>query len=151
MKKTLGIVLSMLSVAVAAQNVQKQPEQRPMLNLAVYDTANKVAKPIGTQYSVGKKGQQLCWVVINMPFQARNSVTEIFHSPAEAQFGDPAGTTVSSEDKKRHQISMTLPSSSNEFIQRCWRFDHRDPLGQYTLEVRVNDIVFPAQRFELIK
>lgn len=161
MKKSLAIVLGLISATTFADEPTKveqpllkpQQEMQAMLKLGVYDVSNKVIREINNRkYSIKQaKNLSLCWTAFNMPFIDKNNVIEVFQSPKKSKFSDKTGSVVTSKDRKTHTITSSLPSYNNEFITKCWRFEKNDPLGTYTLEVRVNDIIFPAQPFELVK
>lgn len=156
MKKQLTFLASIMACTfAAADNLAQQSTNThspPMLKLAVYHTTNKAMKQIeGLKYSVSQKGQNLCWTVFNMPFSSKNTVIEIFESPKKAHFVDPNSAVVSSKNGIKHTITSSLPSQNNEYIQRCWTFDKKDPKGQYRLTIQVNNIAFGTQTFEVVK
>ena len=125
---------------------------QPMMKFGVFDTSNKVVREVAdNKYSISNKNHTLCWTAFNMPFQPDNNIVEIFKSPKKANFSDPQGNSTTSEDGQTHTISLNMKSVNNEFIERCWNFDKNDPLGKYTLEVKVNDINFPVQTFEVVE
>ena len=150
MKKALILLTSLVSASAFAET---QPvDTRPMMKFGVYDTSNKVAREVANKkYSISNKNHTLCWSAFNMPFQPTNQVVEVFNSPQKAKFNNLQGSAVSAKDGKTHTISTNMPSVNNEFIERCWYFDKNDPVGKYTLELRVNNIAFPVQTFEVVK
>ncbi|WGE32615.1 pseudouridine synthase [Actinobacillus genomosp. 2] len=156
MKKHLMLAMGLLSSVTAIANTTPDTtpakETRPMLAIYLLDLNGKVAKPIrSTTYSVSQKNLHLCWEAVNVPFTAKNQVTEIFNAPAPAKFTEQGVTVVSSNDGKTHTISRQLASHNNEFIRKCWKFDKTDPKGEYTLQVRINNIEFPAMPFNIVK
>lgn len=156
MKKALVLLLGLVSAGAFAENKAEtaQPVSQPMLKMAVYDVSNKVAREVGSQYSISNKNHRLCWAAFNMAFDPadKNKVTLVFTAPNnKAKFVAPSGSTSVSADGKTSTVSMTIPSKGRESLENCWHFDHQDPLGKYTLTVRVNDTQFPATEFELVK
>ena len=143
----------MATLVSATAFAENQPlNTQPMMKFGVFDTSNKVPREVaGNKYSISNKNHKLCWAAFNMPFQPTNQVIEVFNSPKKAKFSDPQGSAVSSKDGKTHTISLNMKSVNNEFIERCWNFDKNDPLGKYSLEVKVNNIGFPVQTFEVVK
>lgn len=153
MKKTLvmtALLASTIAMAEEPKTAQPLPQNQPMMKLAVYDMSNKVAREV-EKYSVKNKKNHLCWTAFNMPFEAQNKVVEIFTSPNKTKFSDGIGLVNTAKDGKTHTITANLPSQNNEFIQRCWQFDNKDPLGKYSVKVQINDIEFPVQTFEVAK
>lgn len=159
MKKATILLLGLISYSAFAEEpakqttTQPQVDNRPMLNLFIVDRSNKVEKVIeGLKYSLKQsKQQRLCWRAVNIPFQPKNAVTEIFTSPRKSNFADPTVSVVSSKDGKKHTVTSYISTINNEYIARCWGFDNKDPIGKYTLEVNVNDIHFPPANFEIVK
>lgn len=164
MKKIIALFLSVISAFSFAQEVVIIPivaEQQmanlpkdypPILKLAVVDISDGTLNEIqDKKYSIKNSGHNLCWIVFNMPFSPSNQITEVFSSPKKANFSDPNGSRKVSKNGKNHTISIDLPSQNDQFIQRCWKFDKKDPVGKYTLAIKINGINFPAQTFEVIK
>lgn len=149
MKKLLAIALSCISIAGHAET--KAPTMQPMLKLQVLDMSNKVGRAVENNKLSLSKTHQLCWVAFNMPFKATNEVVEIFQSPAPSKFGSAAGSVSTSADRLTHKITTHMPSSNNERVDNCWRFEKSDPKGKYSLTIQVNDIIFPPQTFEVTK
>lgn len=137
-----------VNIAPSNQNKQSQP---PKIKLAVYELNNDVPTEVGRKYSVSNKNHQLCWAAFNIPLEGRNQVIERFVSPSRSVFSDPEGHVTSSPDGITHVVQTTQSNKNNEYLLRCWRFNHTDPLGRYSLEVQVNDIRFPTQTFELVR
>lgn len=153
MKHLLAIALGVLttSVAFSADQTASAPrDTRPMMRFGVFDTSNAVARQV-EKYSASNPAHRLCWAAFNMPFQPSNQIIEVFKSPQKANFMDPASRTTSSKDGKTHTIETSLPSSNGEFIERCWAFDTKDPIGKYSVDIKVNDVTYPTQYFEVVK
>ncbi|KMK51664.1 hypothetical protein RO21_04765 [[Actinobacillus] muris] len=153
MKKSL-VALAFLSASVFAssepQVSQTIPQNAPVLRFGVVDTSNKIAQEVGLTYSIANKHHELCWTAFNLPFQMQNKVVEVFISPKAAQFTSAGATVAYSKDKKTHTITTMMPNRQ-ETVGKCWRFDKNDPLGKYKVDIRVDDIIFPTQTFELVK
>lgn len=160
MKKLAAVCFGLISATAFANNAPApatatKNTAQPMMKVAVYDISNKVSREIGSQYSVSNsKNLLLCWTAFNMSFEPanRNKVTQVFVAPSDkANFSSEGASKMVSADGKTFTLSSVLPAQNNEAIQQCWRFDHNDPLGKYSLSVRVNDIQFPATEFEVVK
>lgn len=160
MKKSLVLAMGLLATAttMAAEKTETaqpapQKETRPVIGLVIYNTSGKVATPIkGLQYSLKKaKNLQLCWEVINTPLTANNLVIEEITAPAKSKFVSKDSNVVTSEDGKAHTVSTQIPSTTSEFLRRCWNFDKTDPKGTYSIKVRVNNIQFNNLNFEIVK
>lgn len=154
MKKTVAMfALAFSAMAMAdtpSQSTQALPQNQPMLKLGVYDLSNNVPREV-EKYSVSNKQHHLCWTAFNMPFEAKNDLIEVFTSPSKADFADNSGSISSSKDGKTHTITTQIASQNNQFVQRCWQFSKEDPIGKYSVKVRINNIEFPAQTFEVNK
>lgn len=158
MKKITTLLFTLLTLpAFAENNIQKDTtpvstESYPKLKLAVYDFSNNVRREVeGRKYSIKNKHHQLCWVAFNMPLQFKNQVTEIFIAPSKSSFSAPSASVTTANDGKKHTIKENLSAVNNEYISRCWSFNHKDPKGKYTLQVKINDIYFEPQLFEIVK
>lgn len=156
MKKYLLLAMAFASTAALANtqaNTNATKEAKPpMMVLTTVDVSGKVAKPLNsTVYSLSREKTELCWEVINVPFIAKNKVVEVFNAPAKSKFTHPDASVTTSNEDKTHTIVSHVPSANNEFIRRCWKFDKTDPIGNYTLDLRVNDIIFPTQKFSIVK
>lgn len=158
MKKSLAVVLGLVSATTLADETKNLPalqplaQNAPVLVVGVYDVSNKVVRAVPERkLSLSNKNHQLCWTALNVPSELTNKVTEIFVAPEKANFVDSSSSIAVSKDGKKHTITVNIPRQSKDFLERCWRFNKNDPLGKYILEVQINDIKFPAQSFELVK
>ncbi|MBF0784253.1 hypothetical protein E4T80_02015 [Muribacter muris] len=155
MKKSL-VALAFFSASVFAGSEvpPNQPMQNtPVVQFGVVDISSqiaKIAKNVGLAYSLKNQNHRLCWTAYNVPFQMQNKVIEVFVTPKASQFNSEGATVESSKDKKTHKITTMVPNNSDSF-GRCWRFDDKDPLGTYKVDIQVNDIIFQTQTFELVK
>ncbi|MDH2997793.1 hypothetical protein A1D22_00390 [Pasteurellaceae bacterium LFhippo2] len=152
MKKSLAIILGLVSATAFANQAASTATigNQPALAFGVYDVSNKVASLVpGNKYSVSKKDQRLCWTAFNMKFERTNAITEVFTAPKGGVFKDPVGNTVVSADGLTHTLTSSLASDNGEALQKCWVFDNSDPKGAYSVSVRVNDIQYPSQTFEV--
>lgn len=146
---TLAALLSASNVMAASAPAAEQP---PIMVLTTVDFSGEQPKALGsTSYSLSTPNIQLCWEVLNTPLGLQNKVIETFNTPAEAAFSSPSSEVVVSKDKKQHELTSTLPATVTGTLSRCWKFDKTDPIGKYTLELKVNDIVFQKQQFEIVK
>lgn len=154
---TLLLVLSTSSAFASQVPSLKRTQEinnQPMLELEVYKIAESTQMMNlvkGRKISRTQQNQRLCWTAFNMPFDAHNRIVEIFTSPKSIQFSSEDSLVKVSKDKKQHTIQTNVKSYNNEYIQRCWRFEQKDPVGKYTLSIQVNDVKFPAQTFEVVK
>lgn len=159
MKKYLLLAMAFASTTALANTqantnaTTTKEAKQPIMGLTTIDVGGKVAKSLNsTVYSLSKANTtQLCWEVINIPFTAKNKVTEVFTTPAKSKFTHPDASVTTSNEDKTHTIVSHIPSVNNEFIRKCWKFDKTDPIGNYTLDLRVNDIIFPTQKFSIVK
>ncbi|AUI66070.1 MULTISPECIES: pseudouridine synthase [Glaesserella] len=157
MKKYFALTMALVSVTAVANtnkpvNSHTAEQKPPMMVLTTVDVSGKVMKPLNSRvYSLSKAKTELCWEVFNIPFIAKNRITEVFDTPDTAKFTTTDSSIVSSNDNKTHTIITYQPSINNELIRRCWKFDKTDPLGTYKLTLQVNDVTFPTQTFSVVK
>lgn len=155
MKKLMMTTLALLSASVFAApkadvKPQKQAKQ-PTVVLNVVDVSGKAPKLIkGTKISRSQK-QQLCWHSTNVPLTGRVRVAEAFYAPAPTNFASQGMSVRASEDKKEFLIVGDIIPDNKEHLSRCWRFDNKDPIGKYKLDVQIGDIVFKGLSFEITK
>ena len=156
MKKYLLLAMAFASTATLANtqvNTNATKEAKPpIMALTTVDVSGKVAKALNsTVYSLSKEKTELCWEVINVPFIDKNKIIEVFNAPAKSKFTAPDASITTSNEDKTHTIVSHIPSVNNEFIRKCWKFDKTDPIGNYTLDLQVNDVIFPTQKFSVVK
>ncbi|MDO4697695.1 MAG: hypothetical protein Q4A60_03325 [Pasteurellaceae bacterium] len=156
MKKSLAITLGLLAgTALANQpNTSQAEAQPPSLTLEVFDTSTGVHSIVeGRKFSVSRKNIELCWTAFNLSIEPNNTSIEIFVSPKRATFVDQGSKISKSKDGRKHTITSTFSTdkTDQDLVRKCWKFDKKDPLGKYTLEVQVNNIKFPPQTFHVVK
>lgn len=155
MKKSLTLaVLSLCATSsvFAASDVPQEPQ--PTLYLSTYDMSGKTPTDLGKKdISRSAKAHQLCWVA-NGNFAKQITVTEVFKSPEKTTFAvseNPNAVKVS-EDKKTHTITTTRDAlNQGKTVVNCWKFDEKDPRGQYTIQVQVGEIVYDPLTFNVVK
>lgn len=146
---TLAALLAASNVMAASAPAAEKP---PIMVLTTVDFSGEQPKPLAsTSYSLAAKNIQLCWEVVNAPLMIQNNVVEIFSTPAQAVFNSQGSEVEVSKDKKQYTLKTMLPATAAGTVSRCWTFDKTDPIGKYTLELKVNDIVFQKQQFEIVK
>lgn len=155
MKKSLVLTLLCATLASPVAFSELAPvEPASAFHLGVYDFSSQV--PVASkklEISHSSKKQQLCWNVAGV-FNSSVQVTEIFTSPSAANFAIPpsVGVATSSADKLMHTIVGSRGSVNNgTLVVSCWRFEEGDPLGQYTLKVKVNQKTYGPVSFRVVK
>lgn len=169
MKKliTSAVLLGLSSMAMAniatptlAQPVLEEaplvtiPEQatlEPKMILGVFEHTNTGLKPT-SQNAISRSNPniRICWVAYDLNIPRKVNVTETILSPQRAVFENNNGQTYSSADGKQHQILSTL-DNVNGAVSQCWQFDKTDPIGQYRIDIQIDEIVFPTQKFSVVK
>lgn len=152
MKKLLiASILTCFSVQVMGNTLPSNNTQ-PKMRFGVFEVTDSNIKQIeGNKYSISNPSHWLCWAAFDMPFTASNTIIENFYSPSRTTFVDAVQQVSTSPDGKTHTITSQVPAQQNLFVERCWTFDKSDPLGKYSADIRVNDIIFPTQHFEVTK
>lgn len=150
MKKMLNALLGAMLLANISTAFAETTKQ-PMSILQVEDVSTKVPKLVnGLKLSLSKP-HRLCWYATNIPFQISNTVIEVFEAPEATSFTSPIGNSVASEDKKTFTITTLMKNPNTDYLMQCWTFQENEPKGKYRFQLRVNDIQFPPQAFELVK
>lgn len=154
MKKYLSLIMTLLATNAMAETVMPVAPSMPTLYLSTVDTGGRVLKSLNTTtYSVSNAKLALCWEVVGVPLLAQNNVVEVMTGPERFTVnGDNNSVINADKSGKVYTIKhVATPAINNEFIRRCWKFDKKDPLGEYKLDVTVNDVSFPTRTFTLIK
>lgn len=148
--------LSTFAFADKTPTAQTEKTARPenMLYLSVYQKTpqNDLSKDLQKQKISRKaKNEQICWVATGK-FGPKVKTVELFKSPAPTSFSSPDAITKASQDKRHHTIERIISSfQKGELVVNCWTFNQQDPVGQYTLQVNIDDVYFPAVTFEVTK
>ncbi|OBX46065.1 hypothetical protein [Haemophilus haemolyticus] len=155
MKKSLTLaVLSICAASSVFATSDMQQKSQPILSLSVYDMSGQVPMDLGKkEISRSIPKQQLCWTA-NGEFDKQISVIEIFKSPKKMTFSIPKnlGSVKTSKDGKTHTIAMTRkPLNQGKFVVNCWRFDEKDPVGQYSIQVQLGNIVYEPFTFNVVE
>ncbi|MGQ0286259.1 hypothetical protein ACT2CV_03495 [Pasteurellaceae bacterium 22721_9_1] len=159
MKKLMAMGLVFFS-AVALANEQKNEIQnaieakKPLAVLQIFDTSGKQRKLLEGNALSRSKMRELCVVVGNVEIKEQNTFHQFFKAPNAMELNIKGQANIqSSEDKKEHLVSFTIPKNAiqNNAVHQCWIFDKKDPIGNYTLEVQFNDTVFKGLSFRVLK
>ncbi|STZ77031.1 Uncharacterised protein [Bergeriella denitrificans] len=149
MKKTLlaALLAAALPVTVYADDAQPTPNFR--LGAVDANRQDQGFLPDGEFLFRNQPDRLLCWELTGLSeFALSANVTETFVSPKSARFANAA----SSVDGTEHKISSNLPviraDGKAPYIRHCWRMEPTDPLGEYSLQVDVNGVSYPAKTFQ---
>lgn len=137
---------------VSAPVTLKSDNIEPKLSLGVFTSRNDAVVPANTNLiSRSNPSHRLCWIAFDAIFPNQVEVEENITSPGPSQFSGPNSRTVSSTDSLNHSIFTTLNSVNNQMVERCWQFGESDPLGTYQISIKVGEVNYPAQKFQLVK
>lgn len=156
MKKALitTALLSLSTFSVANTAPVYLPEQamvEPKLVLGVFEVTGDSTKQTNQNaISRSNANHRICWVAYDLNASTQVSVTENIISPKKTTFETANGQTISSADGKQHQVMSTLPNQ-NGVVSQCWQFSKQDPIGQYSIEVKIDDTTFSKQTFNVVK
>lgn len=156
MKKTLmaAALLSLSQIALAEQapiTLVEQTVVEPKLILGVFEVTETGAKQTNQNaISRSNPNHQLCWVAHDLNTPAQVTATEKIISPKKTVFETDKGQTFSSADGKQHQVISKL-HSQNGVVSQCWQFSKQDPVGEYSIELQIDDITFPKQTFKVVR
>lgn len=147
MKKTVWVLAAALMAATASAAIDPQAPIQASVSAektvqfgTFTDPANGV---IGEQTEFSRlKGPDLCWKVSGLVSGQTYLGVETFVAPDGARFTDGAYQAKTLEDGVRHEIGFAFSANRNGEVNRCWKFDSSDPLGQYKLTLRVGETVF---------
>lgn len=154
MKKSLTLVSLFLSTNLFANTPAPQSTEvpQPKLVLQVMDFSRKVATALPeNKLSRSNAKLQLCWTAFDMPFLPTNHVVQQISSPRGGKFVATVGSSISSKDGTTHTITSTMEDKGRGALSQCWQFDKTDPIGKYSIAVRINNTNFPAMPFEIVK
>ncbi|PID51132.1 MAG: hypothetical protein CR960_02505 [Pasteurellales bacterium] len=102
------------------------------------------------EISLSQKNKQVCWFNTGLKPNSIYHIKQTIISPNDGFFSMPAGITLSNEEKTRHAIVSTNKASAEGVINTCWAFaTDTDPIGDYSLQVKVNQDEYPALKFKL--
>ncbi len=102
--------------------------------------------------SLSQKNKQVCWFNTGLKPNAIYHIKQTMVSPEGGFFSMPSGITLSNEEKTRHAIVSTNKTSADGIINMCWAFaTDTDPVGDYSLQVKINQDEYPALKFKLIQ
>lgn len=147
-------LLTLCSIAYAQQPANITQTNQPALLLDAYDLSdpkNPKALPNKT-ISRSNPNHHLCWTAINVNTRNANITIEQFSSPVSTRFTDINGIEAQRDKEgKLHTLLSYVGVLENKFVEKCWKFSSKYPLGQYTFAAQINDIEFPAQKFTIGK
>lgn len=130
----------------------KSSDVEPKLSLGVFTRRNDAVVPANTTLlSRSNPSHRLCWIAFDAVFPNQVDVEETITAPAPSQFSGPTSRTVSSTDGLHHSIFTTLNSANNQIVERCWQFDVNDPIGTYQISIKVGEVNYPAQKFQIVQ
>lgn len=141
------------STAQPAAQTQVQ-EARPVVVLAVYDvTDSKNVKRLEKrEVSRSNPNHRLCWTAANVEPINVNLTIEQFTTPTTINFVDEQGVRAQHDKSgKVHLFTGRAATLNGGLVEKCWKFDKKYPVGEYSLALRVNDIEFSAITFKIVK
>lgn len=157
MKKLFILILVLASAGAGwwyltkMKTPEKYADGKPAITLRIVDAKGPVPIFItGNRLSLSQN-HKLCWATVNMGFDAKVHVVEEFHTPEKMSFAAPNTQVATSPDGKSHLLTTMLDSVNGEYVSRCWAFDKNDPIGEYKVDIQVNDYFFKDLEFEVIK
>ncbi|MFB2538236.1 MULTISPECIES: hypothetical protein [unclassified Acinetobacter] len=133
-------------------NVNAPKVNPPTFAIGAFENINGKLNSLNTNVAVKSNStHRICWTINNTGYHGQTKLEEIINAPARSQFVDPDSTHVErSNDGRYHRIErLVYLSPEQDAISKCWKFDNTDPSGEYNIQLKVGDIVFPAQRFSL--
>lgn len=171
MKKSLALALCALSSVAFANTEQKSAEPAkaaapaeaaqnvaqnnpPRVLFAVYDVSDSKNPKVleKREFSRSNAKHRLCWTAQNINPIAANLTIEQFTTPASIDFVDAQGTKAQkSKDGKTHIFTGRAVTLQGGIVEKCWTFNKKYPVGDYTLTLRVNSMEFPPMPFKIVK
>lgn len=144
-----------------AESTQPKPaeqtqveEARPVVLLAVYDvTDSKNVKRLEKrEVSRSNPNHRLCWTAANVEPINANLAIEQFTTPTTINFIDEQGTRAQQDKSgKIHIFTGRVGTLNGGFVEKCWKFDKKYPVGEYGFALRVNNTEFSAMTFKIVK
>ena len=157
MKKlvVLSMGLAAIASANAADNTPSQPVNQPVAVVRIFDTTGGNAKLMSGNELSRRKPRNACVIVANVPVLEKNSFIQYFQAPAQTKMDIPAtiAQVKGEANGKNYLVSKTvtkaeMPRGETGF---CWGFTEQDPVGEYTIDVQFNNIVFKNLKFKVLK
>lgn len=152
---TLGLMLSM---GVYANNQQVLSEtmptteqllNTPMVYVSAVEVVGGIVKVLDNNVLVrSNPNHRLCWQAEGLAVQSGQVIEEVIWSPAYMQFIDPEAQIYSTNNGTLHTIH-SWARGGGDSVGKCWQFDSTDPVGNYTLAIKVGDVAFPALSFSV--
>lgn len=155
MKTAIPLLSISAFLLVGCQNkpIEKQPTEGAKIFLSVYETTQTPMKNLcTTTISRSAKNLDLCWVVEG-DFPKNVQVVETFKS-SEPQIMTVSGDTkvLTFDGGKINVVKHSLENLHNgKTIVGCWSFDKSDPVGKQTLQVEVDNTVYPIVSFDVVE
>ncbi|MBS9783217.1 MAG: hypothetical protein KGV46_01535 [Pasteurella sp.] len=139
------VLLFASNTSVAAPNFKISVLQyNPSSGSAVDSKSNTI--------SLSQKNKQVCWFKRDLKPNTIYHIKQTVLSPAGGFFSTPSGITLTNEEKTRHAIVSTNKASAEGVINTCWAFaTDTDPIGDYSLQVKINQDEYPALKFKLVQ
>lgn len=151
----LALAITTQYSLAAAEKTVPQPlpmEGKPAIVVQIFDTSAKVSRPIaGNKIDRSKKHNRLCWSSVNVPVQGKVMIAEAIYAPGPAKASSAGSQVQPSSDGTSNTIITNVNNITENYISRCWLFDHTDPIGKYRMDVQINDQVFKGLEFEIVK
>lgn len=156
MKKLFATAILTTLAATQAQADLNQWEVPPQQGFVaqyhfdVYKEVNQVLQPTNNRtISRSDPSHRLCWSVVSSTpsFGRTVNAKETFVSPKGANFSDGNAIVQSSIDGSRHTVSSVLNSISQSAVERCWRFDTKDAVGEYTIHIELDGSAVATETF----
>ncbi|MDG6882693.1 Uncharacterised protein [Phocoenobacter uteri] len=139
------ILLFASNTSIAAPNFKASILQyNPKLGGVVESKSNII--------SLSQRNKQVCWFNTGLKPNTIYHIKQTILSPRGGFFSIPAGITLANEEKTRHAIVSTNKASADGIVSMCWAFaTDTDPVGEYSLQVKVNQDEYPALKFTLVQ
>lgn len=159
MKKFIMLSLGLtISTLANANEVSSQPSPQvaqPIAVLQVFDTSGKEPKLLKGNRLSRAKARNVCVTVGNVVVEENNLFAQYLQAPAAIDLDIPPeiAKIESVEEKKNYLISRNVVKAempNNQFMF-CWKFNAKDPIGEYKLDTQFNNAIFKDLKFTVIK
>lgn len=153
---SLGLAIGAVSFANANEATSPQSSQiQPVAVLQVFDTSGKEPKLLKGNRLSRSKARNVCVTVGNVVVEDNNLFAQYLQAPAAIELEIPPeiAKIESVEEKKNYLISRNVVRAempNNQFMF-CWKFDAKDPIGEYKLDTQFNNAIFKDLKFTIIK
>ncbi len=150
-KSNLATLLSCAILGCISTSSLAQPNFE--ITIIKYNPLTGTSKNINSDtISLSKDHRSVCWRAYNLSPNTIYHIKETILSPSNNSFTIPDGVVIRNKDQTKNVMVSTDKASNKGVLDQCWSFSEgEDPVGNYSLKVKINQNEFPEFKFKLTK